>query len=106
MQVLFWIVILLLFLVIIYQFMPSVQVYIDNKWDSIRNHSQTLTNFIDDDIYHIPTPFQPGETVTEFYNLRRRSQIWGSPISDGPDKSMPKTCMWRNGMLECINHSN
>ena len=83
MKVLFWIIIVLLLLVIIYQFMPAVQVYVDHKWHALSTRKQTLTNFIDDEAYHVPTPFaEPEETVIEHYNTRSKSQKWGSPIVD------------------------
>lgn len=50
--------------------------------------------------FSLPTSY---ETVSEHYRQRwYKSRRWGGPTVDGPSRSLPEQCRWRNGRLECM----
>lgn len=62
-------------------------------------------SYINDDEYNLPTSLEPNQTIKDFYDIKTKSQVWGSPVIDGPDKFMPDTCKWVDGMLQCKNQN-
>uniref|UniRef100_A0A6C0CMP2 Uncharacterized protein n=1 Tax=viral metagenome TaxID=1070528 RepID=A0A6C0CMP2_9ZZZZ len=44
---------------------------------------------------------EPAGSMQTFYASRADSNKWGSASVDGPDKCLPKHCVWKNGILVC-----
>lgn len=106
MQFLFWLLIMVLVSIVVYQFLPSVQIYLDDKWTDLTSGAEKLNKFVDDDRFHVPEELQPTDTVREHYAKRDFSaRRWGGPDRDGPDRSMPDECRWIRGMLHCASRS-
>lgn len=105
MQILFWCVILVLILIVCYQFLPTVQIYVDDKWKKMTSNVKLFKNFVDDKDFDVPDEMQPKGSVKEFYQEKDlSSHEWGNHSKDGPDRSMPGHCWWVNGCLACKSH--
>ena len=102
MQILFWIIIIFLLMIVLYQFLPSVQIYVDDKFSSFRK----VSNFVEDHEYHVPHEIaHPLSSVSEHQQERMSGyRRWGNTSVDGPDRAMPHQCWWKGGILYCKNH--
>ena len=100
---------LFFFLVIVtmvYEFIPFVQLYLDHKWKGSMGKLGEFTNFLHDRKFHIPDHIDEDLWATgeEVSSPEFRHQVWGGPMTDGPDKSLFGSCVWRNGELHCKAH--
>ena len=100
MALLMWFISIMLMLLIVYQFLPSVQLYVDDRVTFLKGPKRKWRDFVEDRNFHIPDDVQTKEGVAE-YNLARKGNLWGSPSNDGPDKSLPFSCYWEGGLLHC-----
>ena len=94
MQFTFWFIIFIMLLLIVYQFMPSLQIFVDDKW----NHVKTFNRLVDDEKFQVPPELQIPKDID------LTMQDWGNPSKDGPDRSLPGECWWVGGMLHCNKH--
>ena len=99
MQFTFWFIIVIMVILIVYQFMPSLQIFVDDKW----SHVQEFRQLIDDDRFHIPADKQPTTADTGDV-IHLTAQKWGDPSINGPDRSLAGECWWVDGKLCCNDH--
>lgn len=100
-MILFWVVIFLLLVTCIYQFVPSAQIYVDDKWHGMSSHLRKWNHFVEDESFEVPDHFQPTEAFKEFhYKKLVGHENWGSPAKDGPSKTV-EGCWWIQGMQYC-----
>jgi hypothetical protein len=102
MQLLFWFSVIVLLSIVIYQFLPAVQIYVNDKIHSLRKMSQ----FVEDYEYEIPySMVKQNNDGTGLENINMTGyRTWGNPIFDGPDRCLPDHCWWKSGILYCKNH--
>jgi len=80
---------IILVLSIVWLVVPSFQLFIQDR-------TGRWADFFSDRAYEIPTSMgQNPESPASHY---RR---WGSVNEDGPEKSIPNHCFWKDGKLEC-----
>lgn len=99
---------MMLIFIVSYQFVPSLQIYVDDSLHDWRDTSRAIHQFIDDAHFEVPDEAQPDLTVAELQSAREgslRSYEWGNPSRNGPDRSFPDKCVWSNAMLYCSFHS-
>jgi hypothetical protein len=85
-------------IIILYQFIPSIQIYIDESIDKLKQKSVKFQDFIDDQKFEL----NGNESFKEFNDKKNIThQEWGNPSKDGPSKTMPGNCWWVDSKLIC-----
>ena len=94
MQIFFWLGIIVLFLVLVYQFIPSIQIAVDDKWYRMTGK---LARMSEDKSYRIPDELQPvSSSILE-------KGVLGMPGRDGLD-STNEDWEWKQGKRQvCVN---
>lgn len=78
--------VLMVVLVVLLTMVPSVHTYV---WRNPLDHA-------------IPAALaDPPGTLRDHYAQAYKAQQWGGPQVDGPDRLLPHSCYWFEGVLHC-----
>ena len=99
----------ILIIVILSQFLISVQIWVDERLHSTRDRIDKMTDFLQDKDFEVEDA-DPGVTVGEWYRNRsehmkkvltyqaeQNRYLWSTPLVDG--LSPKKGFVWENGKL-------
>lgn len=101
--------------ILLYFFVPSVEIWCHSRWSSWRSHFSTLDDFLKDRQVEISEEDRkPKETISQFYangaqegrlfqmqirSLPLQQTYPGTVLTNGKHASLPSGLMWQNGIV-------